>query len=641
MCGICGFVGLASPGLIDRMTDTLGHRGPDDRGTFVDRDVALGHRRLSIIDLGGGHQPMHSADGRYVLVYNGEIYNYAELRTELVAHGATFQTESDTEVLLKLLEREGTSALHRLNGMFAFALFDTRERELLLARDRIGIKPLYYTVDRDRLLFASETKALLHEPEWNRELNPHALRDYLVLRYVPGPVTLFRHVERLPPGCFMRFRRGEARVERYWSPPEASASRAGDRSEAEYLEELEELMERSMRRRLIADVPVGAYLSGGLDSSVIAALMTRITSSSVKTFSVGFGYEHDELSEASRTAKVLGSDHHELSCRSEDVSSLLPEVVYHSDDPLGDAIAIPMFQLAREARKQVKVILTGEGADEIFGGYLFHKVMWGASLYRRLMPGGLRRGAIEPLAAALPARMLNLAFQYPAYLGDRGKLKAVDYLRTAGSGDQAAGYHHLISLFDDRELTSLFTPDFEASLAATPDWTMPNLSGGTEFDQMLRLQFEHWLADNMLLRNDKMSMASGIEGRVPFLDHELVEFGLRLPRSLKLRRLVGKYLLRRLAKRVLPVENARRRKMPFYVPIEKFFEEPSFISLMDDLLGERAVRARGIFRPEAIAGLRSSMHAHEFIPVKQVFSLMTLELWFRTFSDGGAASVQG
>ena len=304
MCGICGFVGLESPGLVDRMTDSLDHRGPDDRGTFVDGDVALGHRRLSIIDLGGGHQPMISADGRYVLVYNGEIYNYAELRRDLIARGASFRTESDTEVLLQLLERDGTAALHRLNGMFAFALFDTRERELLLVRDRIGIKPLYYIADGGRLLFASETKALLHETRWDRDLNPHALRDYLVFRYVPGPVTLFRNVRRLPPGSFLRFHRGEVQVERYWSPPEAS--RRQDRPEGEYLDELEELMERSVRRRLISDVPVGAYLSGGLDSSTIAALMTRITSSSVQTFSVGFGYEHDELSEASRTARVLG-----------------------------------------------------------------------------------------------------------------------------------------------------------------------------------------------------------------------------------------------------------------------------------------------------------------------------------------------
>ncbi len=644
MCGICGVVGLAGEEgarLVDRMTASIHHRGPDETGQFAEAGIALGHKRLSIIDLAGGHQPMHTADGRYVLVYNGEVYNYRELRAELAAEGVAFRTESDTEVLLELLRALGPAALERLNGMFAFALWDREARELLLARDRIGIKPLYYVEAPDCLLFASESKAFLHHPGWKRTLNPHAVHDYLALRYVPGDRSLLSEVRRLAPGHWMRMRGRERKIQRYWSPPVHTGGYP--KSEGAYLDELAERLEASVRRRLISDVPVGAYLSGGLDSSVLVALMSKQVSQPVKTFSVGFGYEHDELSEAAATARLLGTDHTEVTCRADDVM-LLPEIVHHSDEPLGDAIAIPMYKLAREAKKQVTVILTGEGADEIFGGYLFHKVLWAADLYARLVPRALRRGAIEPLAGLVPASLMNLAFRYPAYLGDRGKLKALDYLEMAGSGDLDRGYRHLISLFDGRETEWIYTPEFDAQLRdAGRLWEAPFDREGPRFDQLLRLQFGHWLPDNMLLRNDKMSMAHAVEGRVPYLDHELVEFAFRLPRKLRLRRMTGKYILRRLAERLLPRATAQRRKMPFYVPIENYFEQADFVALMDDVLGEASVRRRGIFRPEAIANLRASMHARDFLLVKQAFSLITLELWFRAFVDipSRSGSVRG
>jgi asparagine synthase (glutamine-hydrolysing) len=353
----------------------------------------------------------------------------------------------------------------------------------------------------------------------------------------------------------------------------------------------------------------------------------------VKTFSVGFDYEHDELGEAADTARRLGCDHEEVECRPKDVM-LLPEIVYHSDDPLGDAISIPMYQLARAAKRKVTVILTGEGGDEILGGYLFHKVLWAASLYRRFVPGAVRDGALLPIAEHVPASLLNVAFRYPAYLGERGKQKALDYLRLIGSDTVEAGYRHLISLFDDRDTEGLWSGDFADALARTPrEWTPRSEGSGPAFNEMLGLQFDHWLPDNMLLRQDKMSMASAIEGRVPFLDHELIEHSFTLPRNLRLRGLTGKYVLRRMLDRVLTPAHGRRRKMPFYVPIENFFEHPDFAELMEDTLGEAAVRRRGLFRPEAIASLRASIERREFMLVKQVFSLMTLELWFRIFVD--------
>jgi len=636
MCGICGFIGIEEDGLLERMTEALHHRGPDDCGCFAEGDVGLGHKRLSIIDLAGGHQPMFSPDGNLVIVFNGEIYNFAELRQALIGEGQRFATSSDTEVLLRLYQLEGAGALQKLNGMFAFAVYDRGRRELFLARDRVGIKPLYFVHDSGRFLFASETKSLMRYSGWRRTLNAHAIADYLKLRYVPGSTGMFQEVQRLPPGHYLRFKDGEARLNRYWSPP--IVHEREERSEQDYEDELARLLRTSVRRRLITDVSFGAYLSGGLDSSVIVALMSEIVSAPIKTFSVGFDYEHDELSQAAATARLLGCDHTEIACRPSDLA-LLPDVVYHSDEPLGDAISIPMFMLAREAKKQVTVILTGEGADEIFAGYLFHKVLWGGGIYRRRVPSIVRRRMIRPLLALTPAAVMNVAFRYPAYLGRRGKLKALDYVDLLEHGTLDESYRHLISLFDARETDELFTREFEGLLREqTAPWT-PRAStagkdsAGEEFDRMLRLQFGHWLPDNMLLRQDKVSMASAIEGRVPYLDHEVIDFAFRLPRKLRLRRLVGKHLLRRLAADVLPKETAERRKMPFYVPVENYFTDPVFMELVDDLLGEDSVRRRGIFRPEAVARLHGSLRRREFLLVKQVFSLLTLELWFRIFVD--------
>ncbi len=630
MCGICGYVGIEDPTLVERMMRCMVHRGPDGEGVFRDGDVTLGHRRLAIIDLGGGAQPMSSPDGRYQISFNGEIYNFRELRQQLESRGDIFRTMSDTEVLLRLFQREGLDGLSKLNGMFAFAVFDRETRELILVRDRVGIKPLYYSELAGKLLFASGTKALLQYPGLPRDINPDAVKNYLALRYVPGDRTILSQVRRLPPGHYLRFKGGRSEIRPWWHPPNPHKSR---RSESDYLDELSELMHKSVRRRLISDVSFGAYLSGGLDSSVIVALMAKLSNAAPKTFSVGFDYEHDELSQAAETAKLLGCDHTEVACRAKDIG-LLEEAVRYSDDPLGDPITIPMFQLAREAKKKVTVILTGEGADEMFGGYLFHKVMWGADLYRGLTPGPLRRHLIKPMVSALPPSWLNIAFRYPAQLGERGKLKAVDYLDVLDSGDADEGYRHLISLFDDRELSGLFSPDFAGQLRESSfAWRAPETQHSDRFDQMLELQYGHWLPDNMLLRQDKMGMASSIEGRVPFLDHELMDFAFRLPRKFKLRRLTGKYLLRELGAKLLPKSTAHRAKMPFYVPIEEYFQDAAFVEQMGDLLSERAVRDRGIFDPRAVANLAASMRRKEFLLVKQVFSLMTLELWFRAFVD--------
>ncbi len=633
MCGICGYTGIQEDGLLESMTESLRHRGPDSAGYFAREDVGLGHRRLSIIDVAGGAQPIENEDGSLVLVYNGEVYNYQPLREELLARGHQFRTQSDSEVILHLYEELGPACLDRLAGMFALAIYEKRTGRLFLARDRLGIKPLYYASLGGRFLFASEIKALLRYRGFQPTVNPRAIHDYLALRYVPGSRGLFEEVEKLPAGHYAIVQKGAVTVKPYWQPELYCGPFEG--SEEEYLEGFAERFERSIRRRMISEVPLGAYLSGGVDSSTIVAAMSRLVSKPVRTFSVGFDFQHDESAAAAAVAKALSCEHTAVDSRVSDVE-LLPEIVYHLDEPVGDPIILPMYLLAREAKKSVTVVLTGEGADEILGGYLFHKALLTSRRVTRVVP----RPLLRALLAATPARVLNLAFQYPARLGRRGKLKVLDWLGLREPRQLARSYRHLISLFDERDTADLYTDDFRARLAESPESPEDDGadSGAPYLNRVLHLQFSHWLPDLILTKQDKLTMAHGIEGRVPFLDHELVEFALRLPPALKVRGSQDKYLLRRYARRILPPEVTSRRKMPFYFPMETCFAHPAFQGLMHDTLSDDSIRSRGVMRPEAVARLRQAMARGEFVYVKQVFSLMVLELWFRMAVDRRGAA---
>jgi asparagine synthase (glutamine-hydrolysing) len=634
VCGIAGYVGIRDDTLLAEMATALAHRGPDDAGFLRDGDVGLAHRRLSIIDLAGGHQPIFNEDESVAVIANGEIYNYRELAVELRARGHRLRSNSDCEMIVHLYEELGPRCVERLIGMFAFAVWDKRARKLLIARDRLGVKPLYYAALPGAFLFASEAKALLRYRGLEATVDPHGIVDYLALRYSPGPGGMFRDIRKLPAGWVAEIdARGDAKLTRYWEPPLVAGPYRG--SEEEWLEGFAERFERSIQRRLIADVPLGAYLSGGVDSSVIVAAMAKGGAAPVRTFTVGFGFEHDELSQAAFTAKELGCTHTEIESRAADVA-LLPEIVWHLDEPIGDAIVVPMYQLAREAKKQVSVILAGEGADETLGGYLFQKALLYGDRLARVVPESLRRGALMPLLRATPAAAINLAFSYPAALGERGKQRVVDFLALLGSDHLPAAYRHLISLFDARDMPSLLTDDFRARLAEAPAPLRTAPRGGPEvpfLNRAIDLQFEHWLPDDILTKQDKVSMAHALEVRVPFLDHELVEYSLSIPPRLKIRRFASKWLLRRYAERLLPKRVTSRRKMPFYVPVEKYLEQPSFRELVGDALTERTLRERGIFRPEAVEKLRASVASGEFLYSKQLLSIVILELWFRAMVD--------
>ncbi len=633
MCGICGYLGVHQEGLLAEMTATLVHRGPDDCGAYEADGIGLGMRRLSIIDVAGSRQPIENENGSLVIVFNGEIYNYRELREELLSRGHRFRTQGDTEVVLHLYEDMGPRCLERLNGMWGLAIWDKQRRRLFLARDRLGIKPMYYAQLGERFLFGSEFKAILRYRGWQPTLDPAGVDAYLALRFVPGPGGMLRELRKLPAAHYLTVEDGRVVLERYWEPELYSGPFPA--SDEEYLEGFAEQFERSVRMRLVSEVPLGAYLSGGIDSSTIVAVMAQQLADPVRTFTVGFDYQHDELAAAAETARRLGCRHTEIACRAEDVD-LLPRIAWHLDEPLGDPIVIPMFQLAREAKRQVTVILAGEGADETLGGYLFHRALVRGEQLARFMPALIRRGLLEPAVALTPAGVLNLAFDYPAALGQRGKRKVMDFLRLLDPPQLAEAYHHLISLFDPRDTAGLYQDEFRARLNGH---TLENPSPraltarAPILNRVIDLQFRDWLPEDILTKQDKMSMASGIEARVPFLDHRLVEYVLRVPPRLKLRGGATKYLLRAYARRLLPTEAVERRKMPFYVPLEHFLGHPRFRDIMEDTLSDRVVRERGLFRPEAVARLRNALAQGEFLVAKQVFSLVMLELWFRTALD--------
>jgi asparagine synthase (glutamine-hydrolysing) len=636
MCGING-IALSERsrrridvGLLEVMRDVLTHRGPDDDGIYVSDRIGLGHRRLSIVDVAAGHQPMTNEDGSLRIVYNGEIYNHADFRAELEARGHTYQTHCDTETILHLYEEEGAACVEKLRGMFAFAIWDERRRELFIARDRLGVKPLYYAEDADgSLYFASEIKALLAARAVTPEINFAALPDYLANHSTSGEQTLFRGVRRLLPGHTLLWRDGHTEIKKYWDVSFTAGDDDDDRetrrSDKQYIDEWTELFRESVRLRLMADVPLGMFLSGGIDSSAIAAMMSKMVSEPIKTFSVAFNErEANELEYARLVARAFGTDHHEIIIDAEKFFAALPQLVWHEDEPLAHPASVPLFFVSQLASQHVKVVLTGEGSDETLAGYeRYRKTVYNLALghkYQSLTPSALQnlvRRRLENGGGRLRQKLRRTFLCLPAEIESL--------------------YFDNFAVFSRAMQGELLTPETRERAGVLDPYTdsrayFETSDAETLLDRLLYADIKTYLHE-LLMKQDQMSMAASIESRVPFLDHKLVEFTARLPERLKLRGWTTKYILRQSMKGVLPEAILKRSKMGFPVPLARWFRT-SFRPVIDDyVLGERAA-SRGLFEPgfvrRVVAEHQSGARNHS----ERLWSLVNFEMWMRRFIDG-------
>lgn len=623
MCGIVGVVprrGAPAHTLLERITSTLQHRGPDDQGYHLEADVGLGFRRLAIIDLETGNQPVRNEASTVYAILNGEIYNYRELRRMLEESGHTFRSSGDAEVLPHLYEEQGADFVHDLRGMFALALWDAEKRELLLARDRLGEKPLYYTTELPGggFAFASEMKALLAAGV-SREPDRAALVEYLYYLYIPAPRSGFAAISKLRPGHLLRLRDGDTRIERYWSPTREHVARPDE----EHVSGLRERVVDAVRSRLVADVPLGAFLSGGIDSAVIVAGMRAVHDGPIQTFTITFeGFEHyDESEQARATARHFDTDHHEL--RAElDVPEMLPRIVDSFDEPFGNATAALTWALSTVTREHVKVALTGDGGDELFFGYPRYRGLQLANRYRRVAVGPLNS------VAAAAARAL------PESTSGRHTARRIrEFLAAAGMPPRDA-YTSWIGYFTPEVLTDLLVPQL-ADRAEHPRSFLDSLfNGAGDFDlnEVSRVELQSFLPYNVLEYADKMSMAHGLELRAPFVDHLLVDYVGGLPSDLKLRSGVSKWVLRQAFADLLPRAALRRPKRGLNPPLGAWLAGP-LQPAVRELLNKETISRRGMLRPEAVAQLLEEQRRGRRDRSLHIWSLLVLELWFQRRVD--------
>ncbi len=627
MCGIAGFVGRGDRRIIEAMTDAIRHRGPDDAGVaYVEgpANVGLGNTRLAIQDLSpDGHQPMSTPDARYTIVFNGEIYNFKELRAELIRDGFQPRSGSDTEVLLALFRNEGRAMLSRLNGMWAFAIWDAEERSLFLARDRFGEKPLYLFQQGSTLLFGSELKSFAHHPSFTVEVDHTALLRYLTFLWVPEPDSLFAGVHKLPPGHFATYKNGSLEIAQYWDLPLHVERPVSAREAAT---EVRTRLFKSVERRLVSDRPVGAFLSGGIDSSTMVAAMAAVSTEPVQTYTIGFrntDFEWEsvesEVPLAQRVAKHVGAKWEHIELGSE-ISTLLPTVIEHLDEPVADPAAITAFLLCQAAKKERTVLLSGMGGDEVFAGYRRHKALQMTELYRRtpaLLRGAIQRRLVPALEKSQHRKILGLAKDARTFLSN------VD----APFEERFIGYarYHTSS-----ELSELLHPDLRARVAvsdvtATHARVMARSTGADPLLRMLYTDMKTFMPSLNMLYMDKMSMASAVEVRLPFLDHELVKYAASLSSSLKIRRMTGKWILRKAFDGMLPSDVLwSRKKVGFGAPIRTWLKR-DLAPLLNDVLSDRRVRERGLFDPARVRAIvNNPLQGRNDL---RIWSLLTLEIW--------------
>jgi asparagine synthase (glutamine-hydrolysing) len=625
MCAICGIVKFRKDESVDRssieaMTRRMVHRGPDDDGYFVEGRAGLGFRRLSIIDLTGGHQPIFNEDESAAIVFNGEIYNYRDLASELVGAGHTFKTRSDTETILHAYEQYGDDCVDRLRGMFGFAIWDRRKQRLLLARDRLGVKPLYYYADSNFLAFASEIKSLLELTQVPREVERDAFDMYLSLRYVPGPRTIFKNIYRLQPGHTLVASDSGIRIRKYWDvtyPEPASPS------PQESLDQFRHLLDESVRLRLISEVPLGVFLSGGIDSSAILATMSKVTGGApIQTFSVGYDAtgaateDSNEFEYARLAAKRFSADHHEYRLTANEFADSVPRLALHLDEPVADPACLPLYFISKTAREHVTVVLSGEGADEVLGGY---------GIYPRML-------AMESLPKWLGSRLARVAphEKLRHYLKMSGQPLESRY-RGVCRGIRSEAMQRLVgqdrATQSEQRVGEIFRGYFESVSHASP------------LNRMLYVDSKVWLADDLLIKADKMTMAAGLELRVPFLDHRLVEFAASLPDSSKLRGRTGKVLLREAMRGVLPDAILDRPKKGFPVPIASWLRGPLRQFTQDHLLNPQAACAKFTERTE-IVRLVTEHSDGSADRSQELWALLLFEHWHREFMETHAERSQ-
>jgi len=632
MCGICGKLifdpeGRVSPALIKSMADTISHRGPDDDGYFISGPIGFGFRRLSIIDLSGGHQPLSNEDGSVHIVFNGEIYNYKELRQYLLGRGHVFRTQSDTETIVHLYEDLGEACVEKLRGMFAFAIWDDRNKSLFLARDRVGIKPLYYSQSRNSVIFASEIKALLADADLQAEVRPSMIDRFLTFDYLPGEETLFKNIYKLAPGHSLSFRAGRSYKRQYWDlhfePSPSSFQHAKSR--------LLHLLEESVALHMISDVPVGFLLSGGVDSTAMLGLAAGKTSHPISSYTIGFSDPQvtDERPYARLAAQKYGSEHHETTISADQFAEFLPKYIWHMEDPVCEPPAVALYYVSKLAKEFVKVLISGEGGDEAFAGYSnYRSRLWFERLKR--LPAPLRHLFSASFSMLTRFASSGLAEKSAQLLHSR--LEDSYYSRTSGP-----------SRFFNNQWQQFYSSDFAlgvdkkfSSHAATKYLCNGHRAG--PLGKMLYVDTKTWLPDDLLIKADKMTMANSLELRVPLLDHKVLEFAASLPQNFKIRGFTTKYIAKKALSGCVPREILNRKKAGFPVPYEKWLR----LDLKDwvrDLLLDSRTTARGYFQKAAVErmlsdDIRSGGYS------KEIFDLAVLELWHREFLEKGRPALQ-
>lgn len=623
MCGIAGIHSRArerpvGSSEVSAMLDLLAHRGPDEEGVHVEGRVGLGNRRLAIIDPDGSRQPITNEDGTVVVVCNGEIYNYREIRRRLQARGHRFSTHGDAEVLVHLYEDLGEDLVHELRGMFAFAIWDRPRQRVLLARDRLGIKPLYVREEHGRLAFASEIKALFADGSVARRVDLDGLVQYLARKFVPAPQTLFQGISALPPGHLLTSDERGTEIRRWWRLSFQPGPEVDERANAEHLRSL---LVDAVRSHLVSDVPFGAFLSGGIDSSTIVALMSEELSAPVRTYAVGYEGEDAWMSEtpfARLVAQRFGTDHHEVMLTGSDLVERMPGLLWHLDQPIADEACLPNLLVSQLAARDVKMVLTGEGGDELFAGYArYQGERW--SRVATATPAAVRRAVVWGLEQLPNLRRPKLA------------------LRAVTEPDEARRLIQWFPLFDDARLRSLLSADLRAEIdldlpARCVRAALDECDSVDQLARMLYLDSTQWLPDDLLARGDKTSMAASLEARVPLLDHPLVEFAASLPADQKIRGSARKYLLRRVAEEWLPAEILQRPKKGFPTPVARWFRDEAR-SFLHDNLDPTRIERRGFFDPRAVSGLLADHDRGHADHGSLLFGLLSLELWMQALVD--------